>query len=83
MLRVSSTPMSSPYEASKSDLKLLEKFKKYQYPNAIGLGVYDIHSPRVPSVEELQQKIAGMPEAIPQAEDVFVNPVGFAACPPC
>ncbi|SCV73619.1 BQ2448_6049 [Microbotryum intermedium] len=61
-------------EASKSDLKLLEVFKTYKYPNAIGPGVYDIHSPRVPSVQELQDKIAGLLKAIPQVKDLFINP---------
>jgi 5-methyltetrahydropteroyltriglutamate--homocysteine methyltransferase len=61
-------------EASKSDLKLLEVFKTYKYPNAIGPGVFDIHSPRVPSQQELQEKIAGLMAAIPQAKDLFINP---------
>ncbi|NXD32229.1 METE methyltransferase, partial [Spelaeornis formosus] len=36
-------------EASKADLKLLDVFKAHGYSNEIGPGVYDIHSPRVPS----------------------------------
>lgn len=61
-------------EASKSDLKLLEVFKTHNYPNAIGPGLYDIHSPRVPSVDEMEKKIAGLLEAIPQAKDIVCNP---------
>jgi len=40
-------------ENSRSDLKLLNAFKQYGYTNGIGPGMYDIHSPRVPSVEEI------------------------------
>ena len=61
-------------EASKSDLKLLEVFKTHNYPNSIGPGLYDIHSPRVPTAEEMQEKIAGLLKAIPQAKDIVVNP---------
>ncbi|KAL8290424.1 hypothetical protein RQP46_002682 [Phenoliferia psychrophenolica] len=61
-------------EASKSDLKLLEVFKTHNYPNSIGPGLYDIHSPRVPTAEEMQEKIAGLLKAIPQAKEIVVNP---------
>lgn len=37
-------------ETSRSDMALLEVFDSYQYPNEIGPGVYDIHSPNIPSV---------------------------------
>jgi len=40
-------------EASRSQMELLEAFKDFEYPNDIGPGVYDIHSPRIPSVEEI------------------------------
>ena len=40
-------------EASRSDMELLDAFVEFQYPNEIGPGVYDIHSPRVPSTEEI------------------------------
>jgi 5-methyltetrahydropteroyltriglutamate--homocysteine methyltransferase len=40
-------------ETSRSKMELLDAFKNYRYPNEIGPGVYDIHSPRVPSVEEI------------------------------
>ena len=40
-------------EASRGDMTLLKGFSDFRYPNEIGPGVYDIHSPRVPSVNEL------------------------------
>ena len=41
-------------ETSRSDMDLLESFKNFEYPNEIGPGVYDIHSPNVPSVEWIE-----------------------------
>ncbi|KAI9001072.1 cobalamin-independent methionine synthase [Trametes punicea] len=60
-------------EASKSDMKLLNTFKHYGYSNQIGPGVYDIHSPRVPSEEEIKQRLAAMLSILP-ADLLFVNP---------
>jgi 5-methyltetrahydropteroyltriglutamate--homocysteine methyltransferase len=40
-------------ETSRSQMELLEAFVDFKYPNEIGPGVYDIHSPRVPSKEEM------------------------------
>jgi 5-methyltetrahydropteroyltriglutamate--homocysteine methyltransferase len=40
-------------ETSRSKMELLDAFKAYRYPNEIGPGVYDIHSPRVPAVDEM------------------------------
>jgi 5-methyltetrahydropteroyltriglutamate--homocysteine methyltransferase len=40
-------------ETSRSKMELLDAFKKYKYPNEIGPGVYDIHSPRVPEINEM------------------------------
>jgi 5-methyltetrahydropteroyltriglutamate--homocysteine methyltransferase len=60
-------------ETSRSDMELLDAFDRFEYPNAIGPGVYDIHSPNVPSeaqIVELMQKAA---EKIP-AERLWVNP---------
>ena len=66
-------------EASKSDLKLLNVFAEFEYPNAIGPGIYDIHSPRVPPQQELQDKIAAMLKTIPNAENKFwVHPGAFS-----
>ncbi|GAA5977283.1 hypothetical protein JCM10908_004923 [Rhodotorula pacifica] len=52
-------------EASKSDLKLLEVFHKHGYENLIGPGLYDIHSPRVPSVQEMKDRLAAFMKALP------------------
>jgi 5-methyltetrahydropteroyltriglutamate--homocysteine methyltransferase len=40
-------------ETSRSKMELLDAFRDYRYPNEIGPGVYDIHSPRVPEIEEM------------------------------
>merc|ERR1712000_797161 len=47
-------------ENSKSDAKLLKVFVDEAYPRHIGPGVYDIHSPRVPSQKEIEDRIAEM-----------------------
>lgn len=60
-------------EASRSDMELLAGFGKFRYPNEIGPGVYDVHSPRVPSVEEIVRLIQKALAVIP-AENLWVNP---------
>ncbi len=60
-------------EASRSKMELLEAFDKFQYPNDIGPGVYDIHSPNVPSTEEMVSLIRAALQVIP-AERLWVNP---------
>ncbi|KAI0750743.1 cobalamin-independent methionine synthase [Daedaleopsis nitida] len=60
-------------EASKSDMKLLNTFKHYGYSNQIGPGVYDIHSPRVPSEEEIKERVAAMLAILP-GELLVINP---------
>ncbi|OPY95447.1 5-methyltetrahydropteroyltriglutamate--homocysteine S-methyltransferase [Bradyrhizobium sacchari] len=45
-------------ETSRSKMELLEAFSKYEYPNQIGPGVYDIHSPRVPEASEMKELMA-------------------------
>ena len=60
-------------ENSKSDAKLLKIFQNTKYPNEIGPGVYDIHSPRVPSVEEMSQRIKEMTQFI-DPKLLWVNP---------
>jgi len=52
-------------ESSKSDLKLFGAFERHGYANAIGPGLYDIHSPRVPSVEEMAARLQAMPAYLP------------------
>ncbi|BGO93275.1 hypothetical protein NBRC10512_006189 [Rhodotorula toruloides] len=61
-------------EASKSDLKLLQAFHKFGYQNLIGPGLYDIHSPRVPSVEEMKERLKAFKAALPNQKHLFVNP---------
>jgi 5-methyltetrahydropteroyltriglutamate--homocysteine methyltransferase len=60
-------------ETSRSDMELLRAFGSFRYPNEIGPGVYDIHSPRVPSVEEIGALLEKALEVIP-AERLWVNP---------
>ena len=60
-------------ENSKSDAKLLKVFVDEAYPRHIGPGVYDIHSPRVPGGEEIQQRLDSMLQFLPDSL-LFVNP---------
>ena len=60
-------------EASRSKMELLDAFVNFQYPNEIGPGVYDIHSPRVPSQEEMEDLLRKALEVIP-ADRLWVNP---------
>ena len=60
-------------EASRSKMELLKAFKDFHYPNEIGPGVYDIHSPRIPSKEEIKGLIEKAIEVIP-LEKLWVNP---------
>ncbi|MBH3427082.1 5-methyltetrahydropteroyltriglutamate--homocysteine S-methyltransferase [Pseudomonas alkylphenolica] len=60
-------------ETSRSDMELLEAFEAFAYPNEIGPGVYDIHSPRVPDVAEMANLLRKAAKRIP-AERLWVNP---------
>jgi 5-methyltetrahydropteroyltriglutamate--homocysteine methyltransferase len=60
-------------ETSRSRMKLLKGFAEFKYPNDIGPGVYDIHSPRVPSGEEMRELLRRALQVIP-AERLWVNP---------
>lgn len=60
-------------ETSRSQMELLEAFANFNYPNEIGPGVYDIHSPRVPSVDEINHLLQKALAVIP-AENLWVNP---------
>ena len=60
-------------ETSRSDMELLETFESFAYPNEIGPGVYDIHSPNVPSVEWMEDLLRKAARHIP-AERLWVNP---------
>jgi 5-methyltetrahydropteroyltriglutamate--homocysteine methyltransferase len=60
-------------ESSRSKMELLDVFRRYQYPNDIGPGVYDIHSPRVPSAAEMRGLLEKAVEVL-SPEQVWVNP---------
>lgn len=60
-------------ETSRSDMALLEAFKKLDYPNDIGPGVYDIHSPNIPEPEEMVTLIEKAAQRIP-ADRLWINP---------
>ncbi|KAK1773595.1 cobalamin-independent synthase [Copromyces sp. CBS 386.78] len=60
-------------ENSKSDAKLLKVFIDEEYPRHIGPGVYDIHSPRVPTLDEFKQRIEEM-LAYLKPEQLWINP---------
>lgn len=61
-------------ETARSGDKLLEVFIERGYKNEIGPGIYDIHSPRVPSVEELEERIRRRIKALPPASRLWINP---------
>jgi 5-methyltetrahydropteroyltriglutamate--homocysteine methyltransferase len=60
-------------ETSRSDMELLNGFGHFRYPNEIGPGVYDIHSPRVPGKEEMVRLLRKAGAVIPPA-NLWVNP---------
>ncbi|UFQ99110.1 5-methyltetrahydropteroyltriglutamate--homocysteine S-methyltransferase [Pseudomonas wenzhouensis] len=60
-------------ETSRSDMELLAAFEKFAYPNDIGPGVYDIHSPRVPDSVEMAELLRKAARRIP-LERLWVNP---------
>ncbi|WP_407185195.1 5-methyltetrahydropteroyltriglutamate--homocysteine S-methyltransferase [Bradyrhizobium centrosematis] len=60
-------------ETSRSKMELLDAFRKYRYPNQIGPGVYDIHSPRVPETNEIMNLMV-LAQAHLQKSQLWVNP---------
>ncbi len=62
-------------EASRSNMELLQVFKDKDYPNNIGVGVYDVHSPKIPSWEELSERIADASK--------ILRPEQMWVCPDC
>jgi len=60
-------------ETSRSHMELLDAFRDFEYPNAIGPGVYDIHSPNVPTVESIVELLRRAAERVP-VERLWVNP---------
>ena len=60
-------------ETSRSQMELLEDFKQFDYPNEIGPGVWDIHSPRIPTSQEMQSLVNKAMQVIPK-ERLWINP---------
>lgn len=60
-------------ETSRSQMELLQAFAHFDYPNEIGPGVYDIHSPRVPTTEEMTA-LLGKEAGLLPAQNLWVNP---------
>ena len=60
-------------ETARSGNRLLKVFKTYGYKQEVGPGVYDIHSPRIPSVEEIEKQISLLLEVLPK-EQLWINP---------
>ncbi len=60
-------------ETSRSNMELLGAFAKFHYPNDIGPGIWDIHSPRIPSAEEMLGLIQAATKVIPK-ERLWINP---------
>jgi 5-methyltetrahydropteroyltriglutamate--homocysteine methyltransferase len=60
-------------ETSRSDMELLDAFDQFHYPNEIGPGVYDIHSPNIPSVDSIVELMQKAAQRIP-VERLWVNP---------
>lgn len=60
-------------ETSRSQMELLEAFAAFRYPNEIGPGVYDIHSPRVPAIDEMTALLEKAVQLLP-ARNIWVNP---------
>ena len=61
------------FEASRGDLTILDALKKSNFKTEVGPGVYDIHSPRVPTVEEIVEKVRKMENYVPK-EKLWINP---------
>jgi 5-methyltetrahydropteroyltriglutamate--homocysteine methyltransferase len=60
-------------ECSRSQMELLDAFAEFRYPNDIGPGVYDIHSPRIPSENEIIELLSKAVKVIPE-DQIWVNP---------
>jgi 5-methyltetrahydropteroyltriglutamate--homocysteine methyltransferase len=60
-------------ETSRSQMELLDAFVGYRYPAEIGPGVYDIHSPRVPEIDEMTDLLSAAARRLP-ADQIWVNP---------
>lgn len=61
------------FEASRSNLSILDELQRQNFKTQVGPGVYDIHSPRVPSIEEITKTIETILTKVP-LEKVWINP---------
>lgn len=61
------------FEASRSNLEILDELKANHFKTQVGPGVYDIHSPRIPSTEEIKTTIEAILAKVPQ-EKIWINP---------
>lgn len=61
------------FEASRSNLEILDELKEKNFKTEVGPGVYDIHSPRIPTVEEIEQALHRILAKV-KKEKVWVNP---------
>jgi len=60
-------------ESSRSEMESLEAFRTFQYPNEVGPGIWDIHSPRVPSIGEIESLLGKALKVLPK-QRLWVNP---------
>jgi 5-methyltetrahydropteroyltriglutamate--homocysteine methyltransferase len=60
-------------ETSRSKMELLDAFVNYNYPNEVGPGVYDIHSPRIPTISEMEELIVKAKDVLP-VRNIWINP---------
>ena len=60
-------------EGTRSGMRILEAFQRCRYPRDVGPGVFDIHSPRVPSPEEIEARLRRAEQVLPP-EHLWVNP---------
>ena len=60
-------------ETSRSQMELLDAFVDFNYPNEIGPGVYDIHSPRIPTTDEMVHLLNKAMHVLP-VRNIWVNP---------
>lgn len=60
-------------ETARSDMELLQSFQKFNYPNEVGPGIYDIHSPNIPSIDSIDKLLKQAIKYIP-LKRLWVNP---------
>ncbi|HIE35308.1 MAG TPA: hypothetical protein EYP79_03835, partial [Campylobacterales bacterium] len=60
-------------ETARNGNRILEAFKNYNYQKEVGAGVYDIHSPRIPTIEEIEKEIEDRLKVFP-ASRLWINP---------